>query len=529
MIARRRRTIFGVATLLALSAALLPLIFIAKLSRDRAIGAERVHLAEYADWTLERATITLNHAKDTLRQIERQRWDGCSHAHIARMRQLAVDNRYIEEVGYFTGGRLACTSWGPVTEMVPQKAPQYLLPDGFGMQLGVTPLISRAGPMVVLALGDHNVLIKPERLVDVLRDTEMSLGVATTDGRAVAVSGAAAPRLIATIVRETGSGMDDRHLFAATRGSGLVAFAIADRAAVQSRLDREWSLLVPIGLIASVILMGAIALVSRQRLSPQKELEFAIRRRKLIAHYQPLIELESSRCIGAEALIRWRKPAADRMPPDLLIPLAERTGLIDAITDLIIECVAEDLARMIGAGLDIHVAINISASDMESGRFLPVLSAALQGRNIPARHIWLEATERGFINTEGACATIERARAAGHAVSIDDFGTGYSGLSLLETLPVDTIKIDKSFVDTIGRGAATSVVTPHVIEMAHGLHLTIVAEGVELPVQEAYLRAAGVEFAQGWLYSPALSPDEFIDYCRRRNADHAVIPRRAVA
>ena len=523
MIARRRRTIFGVATLLGLIAAILPLIFIAKLSRDRAVGAERVHLAEYAEWTLERVTITLSHAKDTLRQIERQRWDGCSPAHIAHMRQLAVDNRYIEEVGYFASGRLACTSWGPVAEMVPQKASQYLLPDGFGMQLRVTPLVSGAGPMVVLVLGNHNVLIKPERLVVVLRDSEVSLGVATTDGRPVAVSGAANARLVAAIVRQTGSGMDDRHLFASTRGSGLVAFAIADRAAVQSRLNREWSLLVPIGLVVSVVLIGAIALVSRQRLSPQKELEFAIRRRKLIAHYQPLIELRSGRCIGAEALIRWRKPDADRMPPDLLIPLAERTGLIDAITDLIIDCVTEDLSRMIGAGLDIHVAINISASDMESGRFLTVLSAALERRDIPARHIWLEATERGFINTEAACATIERAHAAGHAVSIDDFGTGYSGLSLLETLLVDTIKIDKSFVDTIGRGAATSVVTPHVIEMAHGLHLTIVAEGVELPVQEAYLRAAGVEFAQGWLYSPALPAEEFIEYCQRRNTGHAAV------
>ncbi|TCM16470.1 sensor c-di-GMP phosphodiesterase-like protein [Novosphingobium sp. PhB165] len=517
MIARRRRSILYAATLLALSAAILPLICVSLLSRERAHKAERAHLAQYAGWTLERATLTLSNAQATLKQLEQEGWVGCSPAHIARMRQLAFDNRFIDQVGYFNDGKLACTSWGTVSHSVPEQAPEHPLPGGFALQLQVNPLVSQGHPVIGLVLGDHRVLINPQRLVDVLRDGEMALGVATADGRPIAISGHVDNSLISAMAHHTGSGMDDRNMFVSTSGAGLMAFAVSDREEFERRLRREWLLLVPTGLIVSAILIGTIAWVSRQRLSPENELDFAIRHRKLIAHYQPLIELQSGRCIGAEALVRWRRPGPDRMPPDLLIPLAERTGLIEAITDLMIECVAEDLARMLGAGLDVHVAINISANDMESGRFLPNLHAALQRWGIPASHIWLEATERGFIKPELACATIERARAAGHAVSIDDFGTGYSSLSLLEALPVDTIKIDKSFVDTIGRSAATSVVTPHLIDMAHSLNLTIVAEGVESPSQEAYLRSAGVEFAQGWLYSPALSAEKFIEYCHQLN------------
>ncbi|MBW7934599.1 MAG: EAL domain-containing protein, partial [Gemmatimonadaceae bacterium] len=203
------------------------------------------------------------------------------------------------------------------------------------------------------------------------------------------------------------------------------------------------------------------------------------------------------------------------VPTETFIAFAEGHGLISELTDRMIACVADDLARLSLEG-SIHIAINIPAGDMETGRFLPVLEAALARRGVDPSQVWLEATERGFMNADAARRTIERARAAGHMVAIDDFGTGYSSLSMLETLPLDALKIDKSFIDAIGRDAATSVVTPHIIEMAHGLGFAIVAEGIETPAQEAYIRAAGVQFAQGWLYSKALPADAFADYYRRR-------------
>jgi sensor c-di-GMP phosphodiesterase-like protein len=170
----------------------------------------------------------------------------------------------------------------------------------------------------------------------------------------------------------------------------------------------------------------------------------------------------------------------------------------------------------------------VSARDMVDGSFIDVLSEATSEAGIPPDRIWIEATERGFIDVEAARITLERARQAGHSVAIDDFGTGYSSLSLLEGLPLDALKIDKSFVDAIGKNAASSVVTPHIIEMAHGLKLSIVAEGVETPEQQAYLQASGVEYAQGWLFSKALPPREFLAYYRsHKTAENAALSRVA--
>jgi sensor c-di-GMP phosphodiesterase-like protein len=172
---------------------------------------------------------------------------------------------------------------------------------------------------------------------------------------------------------------------------------------------------------------------------------------------------------------------------------------------------------MLTAERSVHIAINIAACDMESGRFLPILKAALARSGVSPSQIWLEATERSFMDAEAARRTIEAARAEGHMVAVDDFGTGYSSLSLLETLPLDALKIDRSFVAAIGKDTATSIVTPHIIDMAHSLKFNIVAEGVETAEQEEYLRKAGVEFVQGWLYAKALPADAFVAYFRKRN------------
>ncbi|WP_459665884.1 EAL domain-containing protein, partial [Novosphingobium sp. 11B] len=222
-------------------------------------------------------------------------------------------------------------------------------------------------------------------------------------------------------------------------------------------------------------------------------------------------------CVGAEALLRWQRSDGTSVSPEVFIPLAEKHRLIEPLTDMMIGCVVADLADMLRRERSVHVAINISAIDMQSGRFLPVLTHALAEAGVAPRQVWLEATERGFMDAAAARETLEKARAQGHMVAIDDFGTGYSSLAQLAALPLDALKIDKSFVDAIGREAATSVVVPHVIEIAHGLNLLIVAEGVETPEQEAYLRAAGVGFAQGWLYAKALPAGEFLAFQEATN------------
>ncbi|MGF7146607.1 sensor c-di-GMP phosphodiesterase-like protein [Sphingomonas zeicaulis] len=513
----RRKKILFVATVLAIGAGIAPLVVAGHMSEKRALQAEQDYLAANARWTMRRANLNLTQAEQGLRAIEQERWQDCSPAHIARMRQLAVDNPAIDEIGYYQHGRLVCTSWGTVDKLVLYGTPDQIRPGGFALFASVKPQVSGAGAMVVLSHRSHNALVARERLVDVLTNRPMTLGIATEDGRPIAAAGAVDAHTFNQIVTGVAEGADDDHLFATTHGNQLIAFAIADRASLQRRIDGERWALLPIGLLVSVVLIGLIAWVSRLRLSPYHALAIAIRKREFVANYQPIMDLSSGQCVGAEALIRWRLPDGAHVMPDVFIPLAEETGLISKLTDLMIERVVEDLSRMLNEERSVHVAINIAAEDFDSGRFLPVLAHALERSGIQPGQIWIEAVERGFINTPAARRTIEAARAAGHLVAIDDFGTGYSNLSLLEALPLDALKIDKAFIDAIGRNAATSVVTPHIIEMAHGLGITIVAEGVETPAQEAYLRAAGVQLAQGWLYSPALPADAFVSFYRQRN------------
>lgn len=513
---QQRRIVF-IAGILAVLATILPLAAAAIYARHRAVEAERAHLVEYSSWTLQRAERNFERVRDVFRELQATHWEPCGEAQIARMRQLAVDNQSIEEVGYFIDGKLACTSWGIVRQNVGRGTPDTRIAGGYGLYLDVRPKVSGGHRVIAVDHGDYNTLVNHERFVDVLTDTPMTIGIATRDGRVIAVNGAAPADTVQKAAAGDGFARIGAHIFASVHDGHFRAFAITDRAFVQRRLQHElWSLL-PLGLLTSTLLVGLIVWMSRRRLTPERELEDAIRRREFHVLYQPIMEIATGVCVGAEALLRWQRSDGTGVSPEVFVPLAEKHRLIEPLTDMMIGCVVADLADMLRRERSVHVAINISAADMQSGRFLPILTQALADARVAPQQVWLEATERGFIDAAAARETLEKARAGGHMVAIDDFGTGYSSLAQLASLPLDALKIDKSFVDAIGRDAATSVVVPHVIEIAHGLNLLIVAEGVETREQEAYLRAAGVGFAQGWLYAKALPASEFLAFQEAAN------------
>lgn len=513
-----RRTIIVIASVVAVAAAVLPLAAIAIYARHSASEYEKQHLQEYAGWTLMRTERSLGFAREAITKLEREQFTDCSPAHIERMRRLTMETRSVEEIGYFVDGKLACTSWGLVHQPIERGTPDVRFDDGFSLYLRMKTRLSGGMTMNALSRGNYNALMLPDRMIDVLTDTAMTLGIAALDGRVIAVSGSVPPELLTRAASRNRTGKAGHYLYSSIDDSRLRAFAISDYTLTDKRADNALWYLVPIGLATSTLLVGLVLLASRQRLSPRMELALAVKNREFITLYQPIIELETGLCVGAEALVRWERTDGAPISPEMFIPLAEETGLIEPLTDIVIERVVSDLATWLGEHDGIHIAINISSADMQSGRFLAVLAKSLADAGVAPGQIWLEATERGFMNAAAARATIERAREAGHIIAIDDFGTGYSSLSLLETLPLDTLKIDKSFVDAIGTQAATSVVIPHIIEMGHGLNFKIVAEGVETEAQEAYLREAGVEFVQGWRYSKALTAEEFRKFHQRTNA-----------
>ncbi|SOE67406.1 EAL domain-containing protein [Burkholderia sp. D7] len=268
------------------------------------------------------------------------------------------------------------------------------------------------------------------------------------------------------------------------------------------------------GVAGGLTLSAWLGLLMVRRLSPVGQLSDAVRRHQFIVAYQPIVDLATRRCIGAEALVRW-KHQNRIVRPDHFIPLAEHRGLIQAITDQVFDTILLELGEFLQRYKELYVSINLSAPDLTSRRFLERLTPALAAANIAPQQIRIEATERCFLDAAAAKEVIQAFRDAGHPVYIDDFGTGYSSLSHLQNFQVDALKIDKSFVDTVGQDAASSSVASHIIDMALTLQVQVVAEGIEREEQACYLRTRGAQFGQGWLFSAPLTAPDFIRYVGR--------------
>ncbi|MFC7289022.1 EAL domain-containing protein [Herminiimonas glaciei] len=511
-----RARIIIIATLLAVVGALLPISATLYLSWLRATDIEAERLQGVAQRGLERARISLGDADKALKAAQQLNNTPCSAEHIRQMRIIAINTRSIEDLGYFENGFLKCTSAGEIHTKITQTPADFTTTSGLEVSLNVIPAINGGIGMVGLSYGAYKVLIDPMRFVDIILDPSMQLAITTSNGKMLGSLHLPDPSQVQALLREKHSHRASSIL----RNDDLIAVVIEPDDSLAAQMKRETMVLLPLGVLMAAFIVGLVIWVSRKRLSPLGELKLAVEKHEFIVHYQPIIALKSGVCIGAEALVRWQRPDGKMTRPDLFIPLAEESGLILPITDQVIAAVIRDLGEVLRTNRRLHIAINISAQDIKTGRVLDVVKHALVDTNILADQIWLEATERGFMDIDAARSTISRAREMGHAVAIDDFGTGYSSLSYLQGLPLDALKIDKSFIDTIGIDAATSNVTPYIIEMAKALKLQIVAEGVETQEQADYLLARDVDFGQGWLFSKALPTREFIAFYRDNSSRH---------
>ena len=234
----------------------------------------------------------------------------------------------------------------------------------------------------------------------------------------------------------------------------------------------------------------------------------ALRQDEFSMVYQPVVELATGRWVGLEALMRWHRPDGTMVSPDVFIPAAERSGQISALTAWVAERVLTETRALLQADPQFHLAINVTGDDLLDGRFHARLSTLLQRHGVAASQLIGEITERVFMHTGQTGAQIHALRALGMRIAIDDFGTGYSSLAYLTRLELDYLKIDKTFVDPIGTGAVTANVVSHIIAMAQSLGLTMIAEGVETEAQADFLRAQGVQQAQGWLFARPMPIEE---------------------
>ena len=247
------------------------------------------------------------------------------------------------------------------------------------------------------------------------------------------------------------------------------------------------------------------------RLSLERSLHHAFDRKEFIIHYQPMIEVESRRVTGAEALIRWKHPEFGLMLPDEFIPAAEESGLIVPIGEWVLRTACAQMKQWHRAGhRELHVAVNLSARQFQQNDLTAVVERILHETDLPASSLDLEITEStAMTNADLSLAIMTRLKEMGVHISIDDFGTGYSSLSYLKRFPIDTVKIDQDFVRDLAQGSNDGAIISAVISMARALKLRVVAEGVETEEQLAFLRRQHCETIQGFLYSRPLPAEEF--------------------
>jgi diguanylate cyclase (GGDEF)-like protein len=241
----------------------------------------------------------------------------------------------------------------------------------------------------------------------------------------------------------------------------------------------------------------------------------ALRSGELWVEYQPKVVCESGELVGAEALCRWQHPKFGRLPPDEFIEAIEQAGSISQLTRWVLHEAVTTLSVWRTHGLSISMSVNISANDLIDDELPAHLEALCARHAIDARQITLEVTESAMMHDiDHSLTVIASLRERGFRIAIDDFGTGHSALAQLKRLPVDELKIDKSFVLNIADRRDEAVVRT-AIELAHQFGLTAVAEGVEDEAARTRLQQLGCEIAQGFLYSPAIRPHEFVAWARR--------------
>jgi EAL domain-containing protein (putative c-di-GMP-specific phosphodiesterase class I) len=256
---------------------------------------------------------------------------------------------------------------------------------------------------------------------------------------------------------------------------------------------------------------------SLHRLDTENALREALENGEFELHYQPKVDTMTWAVVGAEALLRWKHPKHGDIPPAEFIPVAEETGLIVPIGQWVLAETCRQLKAWAGSDLGkLGVSINISSHQFHAEGLVDDVLGAIASAGVDAKLIELEITESLLLqDIDNTVEALNKLKDAGITISIDDFGTGYSSLNYLNQLPIDTLKIDQSFVKDLHHDTDAAAICAAILAMSEKLGLNVVAEGVELEEQLDFLRRHGCHQIQGFLYSPALPPALFEELLRK--------------
>ncbi|OUQ89037.1 PAS domain S-box protein [Brevibacillus brevis] len=254
---------------------------------------------------------------------------------------------------------------------------------------------------------------------------------------------------------------------------------------------------------------------SLERILMENEMRKAIEQEQFQIYYQPKIDIATSAMTGMEALVRWVHPELGIIPPNRFIPIAEETGMILALGEWILKQACQQNKNWHDQGYTLKVSVNLSARQIYQKDLVEMIKDILQETKLSPHWLELEITESIFVKMEEATAVLQQIRDIGIQISIDDFGTGYSSFSYIKSLPVDTIKIDASFIRDIHHNQESQAIVKAIVTIAQSLNMNVIAEGIELHDQVAALKENGCDHGQGYLFSKPLPTDDFDQLLRQ--------------
>jgi sensor c-di-GMP phosphodiesterase-like protein len=419
----------------------------------------------------------------------------------------------------------------PIKELAIVSADGETLCTNLGIPLGRREIVSRpvatSGADFVIEVvrieGRDDPMVRVRRIVSDGRDSLAAL--VPSDLLLLKVSPHVGPFPIflrlttrdGTLIEESGAalaeddGPDDRivvHM--RSNDYGLAVLASTSLATVHASYLGARLVGPAVGLFI-LLLVFALRAYTRYRKNPIVEIERGLKANEFVPYFQPILDITSGKLIGAEVLVRWRKSDGTIVPPASFIPLAESSGLIFDMTRALMKRVCAEAGNAFGQRPRLMIAFNMTAAHFLDDKTVMQVHDLFAASPIALTQVVLEVTERQPLeDLETARRVVAGLQVHGVRVAIDDVGTGHGGLSYLLKLGVDILKIDKLFIDAIGAERYSTTIIKSLCELAHGMRMEIVAEGVETFDQVAYLRDQGVRYAQGYVFAPPLPCASFL-------------------
>lgn len=513
------------------AAAVLIFVVAGHVAAGALIAAQQTRqLRELGDASLRRAEAAVRHGVETLDEIARSGAVACNEAALQSVRLHVYQHGSVKDIRVIgRDGAIRCSAypdtlefdkeWAGRDDMLPASAGNlrlFRVEQFSGTALGILRDVDPTTSLAAIVGFDGAVFdIMPGEL---RAASEVVLQLA--NGQPIAQS-----RSAGSTTAEPGSVTQTRsHLFPL-----LTQIRVGEKALEHWHREPYWPIVLASSLLglAFGVLLGRMA---NRPPDPVAELDAAIAAKQFKPYLQPQFDLTTGRIVGCEALARWVREDGSVVPPAKFIPLAESSGRIDAITWQVFSGALASLRSLLDAHPHFKVSVNIVPDHLLDPGFGAKIAGLAAEAGVRPSQVVLEITERQQVeDLARAAAIIGELRNVGFRIALDDVGVGHSGLSSLQALGASIIKIDKFFVDAICRDQTAAAIVQMLVRLARELRMSVVAEGIEDVAQSRALAACGVDEGQGYLVSPPLPADRFLEFFERSNATGGVLGLRKVA